>query len=387
MPRPRLLVCCACLLSVSAWAQPVASIPGPATIDAAAHRVMAQTRAHGLALAVIAGGQVKYVQAYGTRNARGDPLQADTIMYGASLTKLVFAYAVLQLVDAGRLQLDTPFADVLPKALPEYEPYAGLAGDLRWRRLTPRMALTHSTGLANFVFLEPDRKLRLHFEPGSRYGYSGEGMLLLQFAIEQGRVDRGLGLDVGGLTSSAFQKLGMARTSLQWREDFAVNVADGWNDQGRPQPHDQRSRVRAAGSMDTTIRDMAIFAAALARGEGLSRAARTELARPQLAIGTAHQFPTLAPELPPAQRRRDLQAGLGVVTFTGPEGPGFYKGGHDAQTANTLVCLERGQRALVILANDVRAEAGFTELVRLILGETGIPYDWEYGDQAGKSNG
>ena len=41
----------------------------------------------------------------------------------------------------------------------------------------------------------------------------------------------------------------------------------------------------------------------------------------------------------------------------------------------------------VILANDVRAEAGFAELVHLILGDTGVPYDWEYGDQAGKSNG
>ena len=102
-------------------------------------------------------------------------------------------------------------------------------------------------------------------------------------------------------------------------------------------------------------------------------------------ITTVHQFPTFAPELPAARQRRDLAAGLGVILFEGPQGPGFYKGGHDEQTANTAVCLERGQRCVVILSNDVRAEARYAALVRFVLGETGIPFDWEYGDGAGKS--
>lgn len=363
-----------------------APLPPPAAVDAAVQRLMAATGARGLALAIVGDGRVHYMQAYGTRNAAGDPLGLNTVMYGASLTKLVFAHTVMQLVDEGRLDLDTPFAGLLEKPLPEYPPYAGLAGDPRWQVLTPRMALTHSTGFSNFAFLEPDRKVRIHFGPGSRYAYSGEGLILLQFAIENGRKDRGLGVGVGELTRRSFERLGMTRTSLVWRGDFATDLADGWNDRGEPRPHDQRGRVRASGSMDTTIRDMAAFAAALMRGDGLSAAARAELVRPQLAITTAHQFPTLAPELPPAQRRPDLQAGLGLVTFTGPQGRGFYKGGHDGQTANTLVCLEDARRAVVILSNDVRAEAGYAELVRLILGDTGVPYDWEYGDQAGKSN-
>ena len=45
----------------------------------------------------------------------------------------------------------------------------------------------------------------------------------------------------------------------------------------------------------------------------------------------------------------------------------------------------RAIRCVVILSNDVRAEAGFADLVRFILGDTGVPYDWEYGDHAGKS--
>ena len=85
------------------------------------------------------------------------------------------------------------------------------------------------------------------------------------------------------------------------------------------------------------------------------------------------------------QRRKDLAAGLGVVVFDGPQGHGFFKGGHDDQTANTLVCIERSRRCVLILSNDVRAEAGFAELVEFILGDTGVPYDWEYGDRAGRS--
>ena len=75
----------------------------------------------------------------------------------------------------------------------------------------------------------------------------------------------------------------------------------------------------------------------------------------------------------------------GVVVFDGPQGHGFYKGGHDGQTANTMVCVEKGQRCVVILSNDVRAEAGFAGLVKFVLGDTGVPYEWEYGDRAGKS--
>jgi len=356
---------------------------------------MTRTHANGMAVAVIDRGKVAYIHAYGIRNAKREPLTTDTVMYGASLTKTVFAYTVMQLVDQGKLKLDTPIRDDLDNPLPtygpdpvfpdKYGPYKDLASDPRWEKITPRMALTHSTGFSNFWFIEPDKKLRIHFDPGTRYSYSGEGMILLQFAIEHGRKAQGLGLDVGDLTRVNFDRLGMTRTSLVWRDSFAGNLADGWDDQGKPQEHDQRSKVRAAGSMDTTISDISQFAAALVRGDGLSATSRAEMTKPQLHLGTAHQFPMFGADLPPAQQRKDLAAGLGVIVFDGPQGHGFFKGGHDGQTANTMVCIEGGQRCVVILSNDVRAEAGFAELVRFILGETGVPYDWEYGDSAGKS--
>jgi len=368
----------------------LACLPSDAAIDARVRAAMAATRANGMAIAVIDDGRVAYVQAYGIRNAAGDPLTTDTVMYGASLTKTVMAYTALTLVDQGTLTLDAPLAGYLEQPLisygegkahlAKYGPYRDLASDERWRSLTARMALTHSTGFHNFWFIEPDQKLRIHFDPGSRYSYSGEGFSLLQFTIEQG-----LGLDVKALTDAIFARLGMTRTSLQWRPDFRPNLADGWNDKGEPQEHDERSNVRVAGSMDTTISDFATFVAALVRGDGLSAAARAELVKPSLHIGTAHQFPNFAPYLPESEQRRDLAAGLGVIVFDGPQGRGFYKGGHDGQTANSFVCLERGRRCVLLLANDVRAEARFADLVDFVLGKTGVPYDWEYADRAGQS--
>lgn len=385
------------LLTVLCWPllTVAQTLPTGAAIDARVGSIMTHTGSKGMAVAVIDHGHVAYVHAWGIRNAKGDPLTPDTIMYGASLTKTVFAYTVMQLVDQGRLNLDTPIAADLDQPLPsygpdpvfpdKYGPYKDLADDPRWKKITPRMCLTHSTGFSNFWFIEPDQKLHIHFEPGTHFSYSGEGFILLQFVIEHGRKQQGLGLDVGDLTKANFDRLGMSRTSLVFQEGQDANVADGWNDQGQPRPHSKRSKVRAAGSMNTTIADMAKFTAALVRGDGLTPASRAEMTRPSLHITTRNEFPLFLPDLPVAQQRKDLYAGLGVIVFDGPQGNGFYKGGHDGQTANTMVCLEKSQRCVLILSNDVRSEAGFADLVHFVLGDTGVPYDWEYGDYAGKS--
>ncbi len=379
-------LCLLARLPFAAWAAAPASPPVPtrAALDAEVAQAMQAAQANGLAIAVIDEGQVVHVAAYGQRNAQGDPLQTDTVMYGASLTKAVFAWTVMQLVDEGRLDLDRPIGAYFDKPLTDYPAEAGygpwpdLAGDARWRKITARMLLTHSAGFANFAFLEPDGKLRIHFEPGSRYAYSGEGLILLQYVIE-----RGLGLDLGAeMQRRVFDRFGMPRTSMRWRADFAGNLADGWNEDGSTAPHDERSRVRAAGSMDTTIADLANFAAAYIRGDGLSADSVRAMTAAQLPITTASQFPTLQEELPAAQRRPDLAAGLGVVVFEGPQGAGFFKGGHNDSTGNTWVCVEQRRRCVVILGNDVRAERAFPRLVAFVLGETGVPWTWEYGGKA-----
>src|SRR5262249_5099381 len=114
----------------------------------------------------------------------------------------------------------------IAQPLDTYAPYRETAADLvrdpAWPSVTPRMPLGHTSGLANFAFMEPDKKMHLHFSPGTQYRYSGEGINLVQFTIEQRK-----GRPLDQLMQEAFfTPLGMKRTGLIYREEFAGNAAD-----------------------------------------------------------------------------------------------------------------------------------------------------------------
>ncbi len=346
----------------------------PDAVDARVTALMRANRVEGLGLALIREGRVAYRRAYGVRDReRGLPLTEDTVMYGASLTKATFAYLIMQLVDERRVELDRPVAAYLPEPLPAYEAYADLAGDERWRRLTPRMLLSHTTGFANYRGLEPDKKLRFHRDPGERYGYSGEGINLLQFALE-----RGLGLDVGAeMRRRVFDRFGMTRTGMVWRDDFAPDVANNYTLDGALEAHPRHERVRAAGSMDTTLADWSTFLAAVARGEGLSAAAKAEMIRRQVPIDSVTQFPTLRPETTDAYAPIGLGYGLGWGAFETPFGRAFFKEGHDDGTANYALCVEPRRACILLLSNSVRAEGIFKALVDELMGDTRLPWAWE----------
>jgi CubicO group peptidase (beta-lactamase class C family) len=345
--------------------------------DAEVLRVMKREQVQGLAIATVEKGKVAKVRAFGNRNAAiGAPLTPETVMYGASLTKTAFVYMLLQMADEGLLDLDAPVTRLLPRPLTDYREkpfdFSDLADDPRWQTITPRMLMLHAGGFANFRWLEPDERLRIHFDPGTRYAYSGEGFYILQLIVEQG-----LGLDITEeMQKRIFGPFGMKHTSMTWRPEFADNAAEGYAFDGAVQPHDRRYRPRAAGSMDTTIADQARLWAAIIRGDGLRPDTRAALTTAWLPIATARQFPTLAGG--EADWPQKLAAGLGVVTFEDRNGTAFFKGGHDDWTANLAFCQETGQRCVILLSNDVRAEKLYPELVGLALGETDMPWTWEY---------
>ena len=346
-------------------------------LDARIEALMAREQVVGMAVAVIEGDDITHIGAYGFRNREDAlPLETDTIMYGASVTKAAFAYMVMQLVDEGRLDLDRSIADYLPRPLPEYADYADLADDDRWRQLTPRILLSHTSGFANMRWLEEDQRLRFHFAPGEHYAYSNEGIWVLQTALEEG-----LNLDIGAeMQRRVFDRFGMTRTSMQWREDFAGNLADGYAMDGTFEPHDRRDNVAAAGSMDTTIADQARMWRGMLDGIGLSPKARAEWVRAQFPIRTTQKFPTIQfyNTVDPRGEATNLSASLVGETWNGPNGRYFSKGGHNDWTGNLVVCAETQQRCLVMLGNSVRAEIIFAEIVELVLGQTEFPIWWIY---------
>ena len=358
---------------------PEAALPSSGEIEAKARALMEREDVKGLALAVVDKDDVRDVMSFGYRNVeRAAPLETDTIMYGASLTKAAFAYMVLQLVDEGLVDLDQPIADYLDKPIPDYEDWESLEGDDDWRLVTPRHVFTHTTGLANLRFFEPDMDLTFHFKPGEAYAYSGEGFWLVQLMLEQG-----LGLDVKAeMQRRVFDRFDMPNTSMQWREDFAENLADGYAMDGSFEPHDERDNVSAAGSMDTTIADQAKMWRGMLAGEGLSKEMRAEWVRGQFPIRTAQKFPTIQNFDTHDDRGEPikLSAGLGVETWQGPRGLAFAKGGHNDWTGNIVICQEVEARCIVLLSNSVRAEIIYPELVKFVLGETGYPWWWTYPD-------
>ena len=179
--------------------------------------------------------------------------------------KLFLRIWSLQLADSGLIDLDRPLYNYLPKPLPEYPNYTDLAGDDRWKLITARMCLDHTTGFPNWRFLNPhdNNKLEIFFTPGTRYAYSGEGLVLLQLAIETitGRSLETLARD------KIFTPLGMTRTSYLWQAAFESDYAVGHDLNGNSLPKNRRKTANAAGSMETTIADYTRFVAAVLRGK------------------------------------------------------------------------------------------------------------------------
>ena len=367
----------AAALAFAASTQPPAALDGRHLVASALNdRIEALMRANsvpGLGLAIIRGRD-SWVHAYGVRNAKDKlPLTPDTVMYGASLTKATFAYMVMQLVDEQRVSLDRPIAEYLPLPLPKYPKYADLAGDDRWRKLTFRMLLDHTSGFPNLRQFEPDRKLKFHWDPGTRFAYSGEGLNLAQFVLENG-----LHLDIGQeMQRRIFDRFGMKRTGMKWRDDFGANVADNHLENGDIVPHSHRRNVGAAGSMDTTLADWTRFLTAVVNGQGLSRAAKTEMIRLQIPIDSAVQFPTFSEAKTDQYKPIHLGYGLGWGVFETPFGHAYFKEGHDDGTANYALCVEPRRACILVLSNSVRAEGIFKAVVGEVMGDVHLPWKWE----------
>jgi len=339
-----------------------------------ASRTLAAEHVAGAEIAVIHHGRRVWVHSFGVRDDHAQPMTNDTTTWAASITKSVFACLVMKMGEAGELDLDTPIATYLAKPLPEYEKYKDLASDERWRKITPRMLLSHTAGFANFVALEPDWKMHLHFEPGTRYAYSGDGINLLQFVIEQKT-----GKAVAEMEQERiFGPLGMRQTGLVWKQEFAMNVAGGFDPAGKYLGVSKRTNARAAGSMVTSVDDLTTFVEALLANKVMRPETRAEMLKPVIAIPYKYQFPTLREERGGEGAAVGLSYGVGWGLLTKTKfGPAFFKEGHGDGAQNYVICFERSQDCMILLTNSENGELAFRPLLERILGDTVTPWVWE----------
>ncbi len=348
--------------------------------DSFAGKTLAAARVTGAQIAVLDAGRLVWSAAYGLRRREPElPMDRETTTWAASITKSVFATYVMQLVERGEFNLDEPVARQLRQPLSEYEPYRETASEIvkdpAWPAITPRMLLAHSSGLANFPFLEPDKKMHLHFRPGTQFLYSGEGINLVQFVIERQR-----GKPLNELMQDAiFTPLGMSRTGIVYRKEFEANVADRYDMQEVFRSETRRFPARAAGSMTTSADDLSRFASALLAGKIIKASTRAAMLRPFFAINSLHQFAIGANE---GEGKEAKEVGLayaigwGLLTHT-RFGPAFFKEGHGDGAQNYMICFERRKACMILLTNSDNGELAFRPLLETILGDTVTPWEWE----------
>ena len=225
----------------------------------------------GLSLCLLQEGAVAWSLASGVRDVEsGQRVEKDTVFQAASLSKPVFAYGLLGLVEEGLLELDRP--------LGEYWEYEDLAHDERGGVITARMVLSHSSGLPNWR--ESGQRLEFAFEPGEKFGYSGEGFVYLQKVVEQ---LTGMGL-AEFAQRRVFAPLGIELSGYAWREEYDELVAYGHDMAGESLGRVEWGDANAAASLHTTATEFGRFVAAVLGGEGLAAESVREMLSRQVEV-------------------------------------------------------------------------------------------------------
>jgi len=246
----------------------VASLVGTAQA-ADVRRLMSEANLPGLTVATVHDGHVS-IDNYGVRNAHSaSPVDEHTVFAAASLSKPVFAYIVLQLIDQGRLSFDDPVAKYAQ---------VDVKDDQRAGLVTVRQVLSHTTGLPNWR--SKVWPMRTFFPPGDRFSYSGEGFVWLQQAVE---AITGEKLDAVA-QRLVFEPLGMTDSSFVWQPRFGDDHADPHNGAGEPLPQYRPTEANAAASLQTTAADYARFLIAVLHGERLRPETATMWLSPQVTL-------------------------------------------------------------------------------------------------------
>ena len=235
--------------------------------------LMARARVPGLPVAYVEDGQLAWNAAFGRKHRDWDePVDADTVFQAASLSKPVFAYAVLKWVEQGVLTLDEPLASY-------WRPPAW-SDDALAEQVTARQVLCHTTGWPNWR--PAGQPLRREAAPGARFGYSGEGYVYLQRCVEH---VTGQPLDAL-IRAAVFEPMGLESSSFLWAAPQATVVAAGHDRDGAPSARHVGEHPNAASSLHTTPSDFARFLAALLTVGNepwrLGQASVSEMLRPQV---------------------------------------------------------------------------------------------------------
>lgn len=308
--------------------------------DDSVHIWLQNYRVPVVAIGIIEGGKPKATKVYGNLG-ENVPAPANTIFQVASLTKCIATMTALRLVATGQWRLDEP--------LYKYWIDPDLEGDIRYKLITTRLVLTHRTGLPNYRFNTPTRKLTIDFIPGSRFQYSGEGYEYLREALEH-KFHRTLSQLAAEIL---FEPLGMKDTRFTWDKGMDEAIFAAPTDaNGRSMGVYKRPKANAADGLMTTISDYTKFGAYVLSGAGLP-------------IDLYRQMTTVYVHYDALPAHRSMGEGLGwAVLGNLPNGEYslFHEGSDDG--AKTLIfLLPESKRGIVVFTN---GENGFKVIAAIM---------------------
>lgn len=354
------------------------------TLDSLEQRVnllMSKAEVHGLSMTILEDNKVSYQNSFGYKNFEEKTDLTDTTsIYGASLSKAVFSVLVMKLVEEDVLDLDTPLESYLPKKIYQYEPqtrwhddYSHLENDTLYNKITARMCLSHTSGFPNWRWFEADNKLRVKFEPGKKYLYSGEGMVYLQVVIEK---ITGKGLEELA-QEKIFAPLGMDKSSFEWQPAYETDFAYGHNKKGERYQKDKDNEPRGPSTLETTPSDYAIFLETVLKKKFLSSQSWNEVLQPQIKIKSKSQFGPLSNELTNEYDKIQLSYGLGFGLIKTTYGWAAFKEGHGNGFQHYFILFPEAKSGVMIMTNSDNGESIFKYLLDLSTKDTFTPWKWQ----------
>jgi CubicO group peptidase (beta-lactamase class C family) len=325
-----------------------------ARLENAIPRLMKDGDVPGLSIAVIRNSEILWQRAFGVKNVETkEPVNNDTVFEAASLSKPVVAYAALKLADSGKLDLDAPLGKYLPA------PY--IENDERVNLITARRVLTHTTGFPNWR--PQGQPLKIHFPPGQRFSYSGEGFVYLQKVIEQ---LTGQPLDVF-ISKTVFEPLGMTSSSFIWQDRFESLKATAHNAAGNPTSKRKPSQADAAASLNTTAADYARFVIAIFNGAGLKKETLKEMLRPQVKVDEGCQ--NCVNNLPTGRLSPSISWGLGWGLQQTEDGLSFWHwGDNNGDVHCYIVGFPTQKTGVVIFTNSGNGHSIIPEIINEAIG-------------------
>ena len=352
-----------------------------AQLDNKIQTLMNAASVQGLAITIFNNKEAVYKKTFGYKRIdTKDPIQTRTNIYGASLSKPVFAVLVLKLVEEGIIDLDKPLQEYLPRPIYDYTPtkkwhdnYTDLRTDSLYRKITARMCLDHTTGFSNWRWYETDQKLRVNFIPGTKYNYSGEGMVYLQVVLEHL-----LGTSLEELMQKKiFIPLHMNKSSYQWQTRFEDDYCLGHQCTGKLYEKDKDNDARAASTLETTLDDYTKFIEAVLKGTLLKKEKTKEMFTPQIRLRSIQQFGPLQFRDSSGNDGIQLSYGLGWGLLQSPYGTGAFKEGHGDGFQHYTILFPKTGTGILIMTNSDNGESIFKELLENTIGDIYTPWYWE----------